>query len=96
MGKINRLQDKSFFNTEALLGVAHTGKIDFSFLRAAALYNPVNVSEIMTHPGFTEGLDKDRTRLVGERKNELYALCGERTKQSFNDAGIRLVHYGQL
>ena len=96
MGKINRLQDKSFFNTEALLGVAHTGKIDFSFLRASALYNPVNVSEIMTHPGFTEGLDKDRTRLVGERKNELYALCGERTKQSFNDAGIRLVHYGQL
>ncbi len=96
MAKINRFQNKDFFKTEALLGVSHTGKIDFSFLKAATLYNPAQVSEIMTHPGFTDGLDKTKTRLVQERKAELDALCSEKTKQYFKDAAIKLVHYGQL
>lgn len=31
-----------------------------------------------------------------QQKVELEALCSERTKQYFKDAGIKLVHYGQL
>ncbi len=96
MAKINRLQNRKFFKTEALLGVTHTGKIDFSFFKAAALYNSAQISEIMTHPGFTDGLDKVKTRLVEERKHELDTLCSEKTKRYFKDAGIELVHYGQL
>jgi hopanoid biosynthesis associated protein HpnK len=96
MAKINKLQNRSFFKTEALLGIAHTGKIDFSFLKAVVLYNPVQISEVMTHPGFLQGLDPTKTRLIQQRKTELDALCSEKVKQFFKDAGIKLVHYGQL
>jgi predicted glycoside hydrolase/deacetylase ChbG (UPF0249 family) len=96
MARINRLQDPSFFKTDVLLGVAHTGKIDTDFFRAVALYNRAPVAEIMTHPGFTEGLEKFKTKLVQQRKIELDTLCNEKTKQCLRNAGIKLVHYGQL
>jgi hopanoid biosynthesis associated protein HpnK len=96
MAKVNRLQNAYFLKTNALLGVAHTGKIDVNFFKAVALYNSAQIAEVMTHPGFTNGLDPGRTRLLGQRKVELDALCSERTEQYFKDAGIKLVHYGQL
>jgi len=96
MAKINRLQGKGFLKTQALLGVAHTGKADISFFKAVTLYNSAATAEVMTHPGFANGLEPARTRLLNQRKVELDALCSERTKQYFKDAGIKLVHYGQL
>jgi predicted glycoside hydrolase/deacetylase ChbG (UPF0249 family) len=50
----------------------------------------------MTHPGFIDGLDADKTRLLHQRKVELDALCSQKTRQHFKDANIKLVHYGQL
>ncbi|MGA1979376.1 MAG: ChbG/HpnK family deacetylase [Sedimentisphaerales bacterium] len=94
--KINRIQNSAFLKTDALLGVAHTGKIDVNFFKAVALYNPAATAEVMTHPGLANGLDPGRTRLVEQRKVEFEALCSERTKQYFKDAGIKLVHYGKL
>jgi len=96
MAKINRMQNSHFLNTDALLGVAHTGRIDVNFFKAVALYNPVQTAEVMTHPGLSDGLDPNKTRLVQQRKVELDALCSEKAKQHFKDAGIQLVHYGQL
>jgi len=96
MARINRLQNPSFFKTDMLLGIAHTGRIDESFFQAVACQSSFATAEVMTHPGFAEGLAGEKTRLVGERKAELDALCSEKTKQYFKDAGIRLVHYGQL
>jgi hopanoid biosynthesis associated protein HpnK len=96
MAKINRIQKSSFFKTDAFFGIAHTGKIDVNFLRIVALYGSVPLAEVMTHPGFVEGLDPNKTRLVQQRKVELDALCNEKVKQYFTDAGIKLVHYGQL
>ncbi len=96
MARINRMQNPHFLKTGALLGIAHTGKIDVNFFRAVSLYSPAAIAEVMTHPGLPEGLDVSRTRLVQQRKVELEALCSERTKQYFKDAGIKLVHYGQL
>ena len=66
------------------------------FLKAVSLYNSAPAVEIMTHPGFKEGLDVTRTRLVEQRQMELNALCSEQTKSSFKEARIQLVHYGQL
>jgi predicted glycoside hydrolase/deacetylase ChbG (UPF0249 family) len=60
------------------------------------LYNSTAVAEVMTHPGFIEGLDVSKTRLVQQRRVELDALCSERTKQYFKETGVRLVNYGQL
>jgi predicted glycoside hydrolase/deacetylase ChbG (UPF0249 family) len=77
-------------------GIAHTGKIDVSFFRAVSLYSSAAVAEIMTHPGFTEGMNNVKTRLVQQRKVELDALCSEKTKQYIREAGIKLVHYGQI
>lgn len=96
MGRINRIQNSAYLKTDCLLGVAHTGKIDVNFFKAVALYNSAATAEVMTHPGFAEGLDRIRTRLQHQRKDEFDALCSERTKQYFKDAGIKLVHYGKL
>jgi len=96
MARINRLQNSDFLKNDVFLGVAHTGKIDVSFFRTVALYNSAAVTEIMTHPGFTEGLENVRTRLVRQRRVELDALCSEKTRQYIRDAGIKLVHYGQI
>lgn len=96
MAKINRRQNSLFFKTNALLGIAHTGKINVNFFKAAALYNTAQTAELMTHPGYIDGLEADKTRLLEQRKVELDALCSGKTKQYLKDAGIELVHYGQL
>jgi len=96
MAKVNRWQDKGFFKTDALYGVAHTGKININFFRAVSLYNPYRTAEVMTHPGYIYDLDASQTRLVNQREAELEALCSEKTKQFFKEAGIKLVHYGEL
>jgi predicted glycoside hydrolase/deacetylase ChbG (UPF0249 family) len=96
MARINRWQNPAFFKTDALLGIAHVGTINTAFMRAVSLYNPASTAELMTHPGYTYDLDPTRTRLVKQREVELEALCSERTKQYFKNAGIKLVHYGQL
>jgi len=100
MAKINRGQSRfigsSFFKTDALLGVAHTGNINVNFFRAVSLYNTVSTAEVMTHPGYTYDLDATKTRLVKQREVELEALCSEKTKQYLKDASIKLVNYGRL
>jgi hopanoid biosynthesis associated protein HpnK len=96
MAIINRKQNPTFLKTQAVLGIAHTGKIDIDFLKTAALQDFEEAVEIITHPGFTDGLDKIKTRLIHERKMELDALCDKQTKQYFKDETIKLVHYGQL
>jgi len=98
MAVINHLQNSSFLKTGALLGIAHTGMIDRSFWRALARYGNdlAPVVEVMTHPGYPEGLETANTRLIRQRKIELDALCSEQTSKFLRDAGMVLVHYGQL
>jgi chitin disaccharide deacetylase len=54
------------------------------------------VAEVMTHPGFTEGLEKFKTRLVEQRRLEFDTLCSKEVRQFLKDASIKLIHYGQL
>jgi predicted glycoside hydrolase/deacetylase ChbG (UPF0249 family) len=96
MSRINRLQDSSLFKASEFLGIAHTGRIDVDFLKAAFLHNSAPVVEIMTHPGFAEGLGQSSSRLVEQRLKELQALCSEQTKFYLGKAQIELVNYGQL
>lgn len=96
MARINRTQSTGFLKTDALFGVAHTGRANVSFFKAVASYNPVKTAEVMTHPGFANGLDPAKTRLLQQREIELEALCSEKTKRYFKDEGIELGHYGQL
>jgi hopanoid biosynthesis associated protein HpnK len=96
MARINRLQNAGLFKTSEFLGIAHTGRIDVDFLKAAFLYNSAPVVEIMTHPGFAEGLGQSSSRLVEQRLIELQALCSEQAKFYLSKAEIELVNYGQL
>jgi len=96
MARINRLQNSSLLKTKVILGIAHTGKINVDFLKAVTLYNSAEIVELMIHPGYTDGLDVNKTRLVEQRKIELEALCDAGTKQYFEDAKIKLVHYGEI
>ena len=96
MARINRRQNSEFFVNNVFLGIAHTGRIDHNFFRAVTL-NPLGpVVEVMTHPGYLEGLDRAKTRLVDQRKFEAETLCAERTRRYFETAGVKLVHYGQI
>jgi hopanoid biosynthesis associated protein HpnK len=83
-----------FIKNDIFFGVAHTGRIDDKFWDEIAKTQFTGVAEVMTHPGYTEGLA--RTRLVKERQVELKWLCEPTTKQLLSEAGIELVHYGQI
>lgn len=94
LAKINRFQNLDFLKSGAFLGIAHTGRIDVNFFKAAALYNYAPVTEVMTHPAVNSETFDSQTGL--QREAELKGLCDERTKRQFSDLGIKLVHYGQL
>jgi hopanoid biosynthesis associated protein HpnK len=96
MAKINWRQNPTFFKTQAVLGIAHTGGINIDFLEAAIINNRAETVEIITHPGFIDGLDPTKTRLVQQRKVELDALCDRKIKEYFKEAAVKLVHYGQI
>ncbi len=96
MAKINRMQNSSFLKTNAILGIAHMGRIDVNFFKAVTLYSSAATAEVMTHPGLADGAEPDETKLLYQQKTELEALCSKRTKQYFKDAQIKLVHYGEL
>jgi predicted glycoside hydrolase/deacetylase ChbG (UPF0249 family) len=89
MAKINRIQNADFLKTDAILGIAHTGKINVNFFRAVTLYNTAATAEVMTHPCLTDA------NVPNQQNAELEALCSERTRQFFTDAKINLLHFGQ-
>jgi predicted glycoside hydrolase/deacetylase ChbG (UPF0249 family) len=86
--------DSRFIKNDIFFGAAHTGKIDDKFWAEIGKTQFAGVAEVMTHPGYAEGLGN--TRLVGQRETELKWLCEPRTKEILNDAGIELVHYGNI
>jgi len=56
------------------------------------------VMEIMTHPGYPEGLDKEPTRLVQSREAELEILTYPLVKEYFHQwpATTKLIGYRDL
>jgi len=96
MARINRLQDSALVKNDGFIGLAHTGAIDEKFWLKVCRCNFDGVAEIMTHPGYTEGLDPAKTRLIEERKVELKSLCSDAVIKAVADAKIELIHYGNL
>ncbi len=94
--RFDTLFNKTYFKTSELLGIAHTGYISTTYLESVCLYNSSPIVEIMTHPGYMKGLDRNHTRLVEHRQQELEALCSKQIKAAFNKPTIQLVHYGQI
>ncbi len=86
--------DSRFIRNDIFFGVLHTGRIDDKFWAEIGKTQFEGVAEVMTHPGYTQGLAN--TRLVKEREVELKWLCEPTTKQILREAGIELVHYGKL
>lgn len=87
---------RGFFKNTALVGIAHTGRIDNRFWEALIKSGPEGTVEVMTHPGYTEGLNPAKTRLIEQRQVELEAMCSDELKEAFAGAGIELTHYGRL
>jgi len=86
--------DNRFIKNDIFFGLAHTGRIDDNFWAEIARTQFVGTAEVMTHPGYAEGLGK--TRLVEQRQIELKCLCASATKDLLEQAGIQLVHYGNI
>jgi predicted glycoside hydrolase/deacetylase ChbG (UPF0249 family) len=81
------------------IGVIQTGlwtKTHFCDI-ANTLTTP-GLVEIMTHPGYTQGLDREPTRLVESRLAELNLLKDEQVKEFFKQCQhrIRLIGYRDL
>lgn len=86
--------DERFIKTDIFFGLAHTGKIDDNFWTEIGAAQFEGIAEVMTHPGYKEGLEN--TRLVGEREIELKWLCEPMTKEILKEAEIELINYGDL
>ena len=87
-------QDNRFIKNDIFFGLAHTGRIDDNFWAEIARTQFAGTAEVMTHPGYADGLGK--TRLVEQRLIELKCLCAPATKDLLEQAGIQLVHYGNI
>ncbi|MFA6186766.1 MAG: ChbG/HpnK family deacetylase [Phycisphaerae bacterium] len=86
--------DDRFIKTDIFFGLAHTGRIDDNFWTEVSQTQFAGVAEVMTHPGYPEGLGK--TRLVEQRQTELKWLCAASTKKALADAGIELINYRDI
>jgi hopanoid biosynthesis associated protein HpnK len=86
--------DSRFIKNDIFFGVLHTGRIDDKFWAEIGKTQFEGVAEVMTHPGYPNGLT--HTRLVKEREVELKWLCDATTKKILGEARIELVHYGNL
>jgi hopanoid biosynthesis associated protein HpnK len=96
MAILNRLYDSELLRTEVTYGLSHIGRIDTNFFKAVSLYTSARTAELMTHPATEDDL-ADLGRLFKmNRKAEFEALCDDRTKRYLQEAGIELVHYGQI
>ena len=93
--KCRRL-DNRFIKNDIFFGIAHTGRINDAFWSEIGRTQFTGVAEVMTHPGYVDGLDIGKTRLVEQREIELKCLCAPATKQILAEAGIELVHYGNI
>ncbi len=96
MAGINRLQNSALLKNDALLGIAHRGKVDVNFFKSVSLYNTAATAEVMTHPAVDDSSQINHVRTLHHRRIELDALCSKKTKEYLNDAAIELVHYGSL
>ncbi|MBN1796425.1 MAG: ChbG/HpnK family deacetylase [Sedimentisphaerales bacterium] len=96
LARVNRLQDKGLIKTECIYGIAHMGKIDVSFFNAVSLYNDAEVAEVLTHPAISDDPGTKDIMSKPKRKTEFETLCDPKVKEYFREAGIELVHYGQL
>ncbi|MHB0946936.1 MAG: carbohydrate deacetylase [Sedimentisphaerales bacterium] len=86
--------DARFIKTDIFFGLAHTGRIDDKLWAELSQTQFAGIAEVMTHPGYPEGLGK--TRLVEQRLTELKWLCAASTKKTLADAGIELISYRDI
>lgn len=76
-------------------GITQTGLLNEEGLRSLIWNLPEGVTELMTHPGYTDGgLRETATRLQTSRVNELAILTSPEVRNVIASLGVRLVHYG--
>lgn len=84
---------------DRFIGVSQTGYWTNSyFCDIANTLTKPGVVEIMTHPGYTQGLDREPTRLVESRLTELNILTNPQVKEFFTQCQhkIKLIGYQDL
>ncbi len=81
-----------------LIGIIQTGYwTDDYFLNIVKILKP-GVTEIMMHPGYTQGLENETTRLIDSRLAELKVLTDPQVKELFQQCHrkIRLIGFQDL
>jgi hopanoid biosynthesis associated protein HpnK len=83
--------------SDAFLGLAHTGFLDATTLRALLSVVPDGVTELICHPGYNDPAVKTfGGELTAEREPEIAALISSQTKDALNDLQIRLANFNDL
>lgn len=78
----------------AFFGRVHTGRLTVDVLARIVSRLPNGVSELMTHPGYSDAaLDLVRTRLRREREQEVALLRAPDARQAILDAQVTLVRH---
>jgi hopanoid biosynthesis associated protein HpnK len=80
--------------TPQLIGLIHTGVLDWATLRTLVHRTSPGVTELMVHPGYVDAaLRQVRTRLVDSRRQEVVLLSGLETRALLAGERIDLVRH---
>ncbi len=91
------VRERSFLTTDGCLGVAATGTLDETTIRALVRRIPEGTWELVCHPAYMDDeLLATRTRLQHSREIELSALQKLPDLLAESSATIQTIHYGQL
>ncbi len=83
--------------TDGTFGIIATGGLDQQLFDTIIASIPEGTWEFVCHPGYNDArLQRVHTRLRASREKELQVLTSERSRKVLDDAGIELIHFGQL
>lgn len=84
--------------TDYFYGGAHIGRISKDFLLRLSENLPAGISELMTHPGFSDRKTDSisQSYLDNTRQIELEALCDQEVADAFKKNNIKLINFSQI
>lgn len=85
-----KIEKAGLWHPDYFYGISETGKLDEEKLKSIIKNLPDGVNEIMCHPGYPSNVDSL------DRNKELMALTGRMVRKTVEEAGIKLVNYGDV
>ena len=96
-GKFRRIvNEEGFVTTDGTVGITLTGFLDEGKLHGLIGRIPEGTWELVTHPGYCDGVLGPLSSLTKSRETELALLTSERTRSLLQELGVQLISYRDL